>query len=65
MSKIYLPKVPYSIKNLFKLNPKILILYEFILDHTYIDFKASQILKKEIFKTIIHSYNQNKHINSL
>jgi len=36
----------------FSLDPKILCLYEFILDHPYIDFKASQILKREIIKTI-------------
>ncbi len=39
----------------FKLNKKILKLYEFILDHPYIDFRASQILKKEIIKTIRNS----------
>ena len=36
----------------FKFDPKSLQLYEFILDHPYIDIRASNILKKEIIKTI-------------
>lgn len=36
----------------FRLLPKILALYEFILDHPYIDFRSSQILKNEIIKTV-------------
>jgi len=44
---------PINEENLnFKLVPKVLTLYEFILDHPYIDFRSSQILKKEIIKTI-------------
>jgi len=36
----------------FKFDPKSLQLYEFILDHPYIDIRASNTLKKEIIKTI-------------